>query len=66
MPKINTCSSVKVFVVDDDALAHAGEMKAVSEAVGVGLGIHVHLARRRQRQSRPEEQQTITPFLIQM
>lgn len=49
-PKINTCSSVEVLVVDDDALAHAGEIKAVSEAVGAGLGIHVHLARRRQRQ----------------
>lgn len=49
----NTCSSVKVFVVDDNALAHAGEIKTVSEAVGARLGIHIHVARRRQRGPRP-------------
>lgn len=43
MPKlINTCSFVKVLIVDDDALADAGEIQAVSEAVGLGFGIHVH------------------------
>lgn len=45
----NTCPSVKVFVVDDDALSHAGKIQTVSEAVGARLGIHNHVARRRQR-----------------
>lgn len=37
-----TGASVEVLVVDDDALADAGEAEAVSEALGAGLGIHVH------------------------
>lgn len=56
----NTCPSVKVFVVDDDALAHAGEIQTVSEAVGARLGIHIRVARKRQRGPRPDGRQTAT------
>lgn len=49
-----TCAPVKVLVVDDDAVAHAGEVQAVSEAVGVAPGIHVCLAGGRQRRLWPE------------
>lgn len=44
-----TCAPVKVLVVDDDAVAHAGEVQAVSEAVGAAPGIHGCLAGGRQR-----------------
>lgn len=49
-----TCAPVKVLVVDDDAVAHAGEVQAVSEAVIVALGIHFTVAGGRQRRLRPE------------
>lgn len=52
----STCPPVEVFVVDDDAVAHAGEIQAVSEAVAPGLGIHVRLAGGRQRRARPGAQ----------
>lgn len=45
----STCAPVKVLVVDDDAVAHAGEVQAVSEAVGAAaLGVHHRLAAGRQ------------------
>lgn len=44
-----TCAPVKVLVVDDDAVAHAGVVQAVSEAVAAALRIHFTLAGGRQR-----------------
>lgn len=37
-----TGTTVEVLVVDDDAVADAGVVQAVSEAVGVSLGVHLH------------------------
>lgn len=41
--ELKTCRSVEILIVDDDALAHAGVIKAVSEAVGLGLGLGLGL-----------------------
>lgn len=38
----STCAAVKVFVVNDDAVTHAGIVQAVAEGVGLRLGIHLH------------------------
>lgn len=45
MNEHNTCSSVKVLVVNDDTLANAGVAEAVPEAMGLRLGIHLHRPR---------------------
>lgn len=38
----HTGSPIKVLIVDDDTLSNAGEVKAISEAMGLQLGIHLH------------------------
>lgn len=45
MNKHNTCSSVKVLVVDDDTLANAGVTETVPEAMGLRFGVHLHRPR---------------------
>lgn len=42
--EVLTRAPVKVLVVDDDAVAHAGEVQAVPEAVGLSLGVHLTVA----------------------
>lgn len=67
--QINTCTPVKVLVVDDDALADAGIVQAVSEAVGARPGIHVHVGggSRGGRRLRPEgTRKHITQCLMQI
>lgn len=44
MVRLFTCAPVEVLVVDDDAVAHAGEVQAVPEAVAAALGVHLTLA----------------------